>query len=97
MTDRFVELDHDAISPNPLQPRGSIAPDSIKELADSIRANGILEPLVVADTPAGFQIIAGERRWRAAKVAGLKKVPAIIKKVNQREMLVLSFVENLQR
>ena len=97
MTDTFQELDHDAISPNPLQPRGSMAQGPLKELADSIKANGILEPIVVADTPAGYQIIAGERRWRAAKIAGLKKVPAIIKKVNQKEMLVLSIVENLQR
>jgi ParB family chromosome partitioning protein len=97
MPDHFLELDHDAISPNPLQPRGTMAPGPLKELAESIKANGILEPLVVADTPAGYQIIAGERRWRAAKMAGLTKVPAIIKKVNQKEMLVLSIVENLQR
>lgn len=97
MTDRFVELEHDIISPNPLQPRGTISPSSLKDLAESIKANGILEPLVVADTPAGYQIIAGERRWRAAKLAGLTTVPAIIKKVNQKEMLVLSIVENLHR
>ena len=97
MTDRFLELEHDIISPNPLQPRGVISPSSLKTLADSIKANGILEPLVVADTPAGYQIIAGERRWRAAKIAGLNVVPVVIKKVNQREMLVLSIVENLHR
>lgn len=97
MSDYYKELDHDAISPNPLQPRGSMSAQSLKELAESIKANGILEPLVVADTPAGYQIIAGERRWRAAKLAGLKKVPAVVKKVNQKEMLVLSIVENLQR
>lgn len=97
MIDRYELLDHDRISPNPLQPRGAIAASSLKELADSIKANGILEPLVIADTPAGYQIIAGERRWRAAKIAGLKQVPVIIKKVNQKEMLVLSIVENLQR
>src|SRR4051812_5614518 len=97
MPDQFLHLDHDAISPNPLQPRGSMAAGPLKELAESIKANGILEPIVVADTPAGYQIIAGERRWRAAKIAGLKQVPAIVKKVNQKEMLVLSIVENLQR
>ena len=97
MPDRFLQLDHSAISPNPLQPRGAIAPNSLKELAESIKANGILEPIVVADTPAGYQIIAGERRWRAAKLAGLTTVPAIVKKVSQKEMLVLSIVENLQR
>ena len=97
MADQLTQLEHDVISPNPLQPRGAIAPSSLKSLADSIKANGILEPLVVADTPAGYQIIAGERRWRAAKLAGLKTVPVVIKKVNQREMLVLSIVENLHR
>lgn len=97
MADQFMELDHDSISPNPLQPRGAMAQGPLKELAESIKANGILEPIVVADTPAGYQIIAGERRWRAAKIAGLKKVPTIVKKVNQKEMLVLSIVENLQR
>lgn len=96
-TDRFELLDHDLISPNPLQPRSTITPEPLKDLADSIKANGILEPIVVADTPAGYQIIAGERRWRAAKIAGLKQVPTVIKKVNQKEMLVLSIVENLQR
>jgi ParB family chromosome partitioning protein len=97
MEDRYLILEHDLISPNPLQPRGTIPAASLKELADSIKVNGILEPIVVADTPAGYQIIAGERRWRAAKIAGLKSVPVLIKKVNQKEMLVLSIVENLQR
>jgi ParB family chromosome partitioning protein len=97
MADQFMQLDHEAISPNPLQPRGSMAAGPLKELAESIKANGILEPIVVADTPAGYQIIAGERRWRAAKIAGLKQVPAIVKQVSQKEMLVLSIVENLQR
>lgn len=97
MTETYKELEHGVISPNPLQPRGTIDQASLKKLAESIKANGILEPLVVADTPAGYQIIAGERRWRAAKIAGLATVPAIIRKVSQREMLVLSIVENLHR
>lgn len=97
MEDTYVELEHGVISPNPLQPRGSIDQTSLKQLAESIKANGILEPLVVANTPAGYQIIAGERRWRAAKIAGLSKVPVILKKVSQKEMLVLSIVENLHR
>src|SRR3989338_2075250 len=57
------------LQPNPLQPRGLITPDSLVELVDSIREHGVLEPLVVAKTPAGYQIIAGERRWRAGKIA----------------------------
>lgn len=72
-------LDIQFLEPNPLQPRGSINPDSIADLVESIKLHGILEPLVVAKTPAGYQIIAGERRWRAAKIAGLTHVPVIIK------------------
>jgi len=91
------ELDTNLIQPNPLQPRGSIAPNSLLDLAESIREHGILEPLVIAHTPAGYQIIAGERRWRAAKMVGLKSVPVVIKKVKPSEMLILAIVENLQR
>ena len=94
---RIAEIDIDMLQPNPLQPRGTIPSDSLMELAESIREHGILEPLVVADTPAGYQIIAGERRWRAARMVGLKKVPVVIKKVDPSDMLVLSIVENLQR
>ncbi|KKR24327.1 MAG: parB-like protein partition protein [Candidatus Daviesbacteria bacterium GW2011_GWB1_39_5] len=68
MDEQIYELEIDLLQPNPLQPRGLISPDSLAELAHSIKAHGILEPLVVAKTPAGYQIIAGERRWRASKV-----------------------------
>jgi len=76
---QIFEIDIDMLQPNPLQPRGLITPDSLTEIIDSIREHGVLEPLVVAKTPAGYQIIAGERRWRASKIAGLAKVPVIIK------------------
>jgi ParB family chromosome partitioning protein len=85
------------LEPNPLQPRGSINPDSLAELVDSIKQHGILEPLVVAKTPAGFQIIAGERRWRAAKIAGLKEIPVIIKETTPQGMLEMAIIENIQR
>ncbi len=85
------------LSPNPLQPRGQILLESLEELMRSIQEHGILEPLVVAETPAGLQIIAGERRWRAAKELGLKEVPAIIKKTTPQGMLEMSIVENIQR
>lgn len=94
---KIQEIEIELLQPNPLQPRGVITPESLVELVDSIREHGILEPLVVADTPAGFQIIAGERRWRAAKMAGLKTVPAIIKKSTPRKMLEMALVENVQR
>jgi ParB family chromosome partitioning protein len=85
------------LQPNPLQPRGLILPDSLVELADSIREHGILEPLLVAKTPAGYQIIAGERRWRAAKLAGLTRVPVIVRETSPQGMLEMAIVENVQR
>jgi ParB family chromosome partitioning protein len=94
---RIHELELNMLQANPLQPRGIIAPDSLQDLVDSIREQGILEPLVVAKTPAGYQIIAGERRWRAAKVLGLAKVPVIIKETTPQGMLEMSIVENVQR
>jgi len=87
----------DQLEPNPMQPRGPIDSESIGELMESIREHGILEPLIVAQTPAGYQIIAGERRWRAAKALKLKSVPVIIKETTPRQMLEMSIVENLQR
>ena len=94
---QIYELDIDMLQPNPLQPRGLITPDSLVELVDSIRENGVLEPLVIAKTPAGYQIIAGERRWRAAKIAGLSKVPVIIKETTPQGMLEMALIENVQR
>jgi len=95
--DRIYELETGLLQSNPLQPRGIINPDSLTELVDSIREQGILEPIVVAKTPAGYQIIAGERRWRAAKVLGLKVVPVIVKETTPQGMLEMSIVENVQR
>ena len=94
---KVIQLDPGELQPNPLQPRGAIAPDSIMDLVDSIQEHGILEPLVVAHTPAGYQIIAGERRWRASKLAGLKKVPVIVKETSPQGMLEMALVENVQR
>lgn len=91
------EVDIDLLQPNPLQPRGVISPESLLELVDSIREQGILEPLIVAKTPAGYQIVAGERRWRAAKIAGLTTIPVVIRKTTPRGMLEMSLVENVQR
>lgn len=87
----------DQLQPNPLQPRGVVTPESLVDLIDSIKEHGILEPLVVAKTPAGYQIIAGERRWRAARYAGFTHVPAVIKETSPRGMLELALVENVQR
>jgi ParB family chromosome partitioning protein len=92
-----VEIDIDILQPNPQQPRGQILPDSLVELAESIREHGILEPLVIAKTPAGYQIIAGERRWRASKLAGMTKLPCVVKETSPRGMLEMALVENVQR
>lgn len=94
---QVIELEVDSLQANPLQPRGLITPESLAELIESIKEHGVLEPLVVAKTPAGYQIIAGERRWRAAKLAGLKTVPVIIKETSPRGMLEMALVENVQR
>jgi ParB family chromosome partitioning protein len=94
---RIFELEIGLLQANPLQPRGIISPDSLQELVDSIREQGILEPIVVAKTPAGYQIIAGERRWRASKILGLAKVPVVIKETTPQGMLEMSIVENVQR
>src|SRR3989338_9416342 len=95
--DRIFELAADMLQTNPLQPRGLITPESLAELAESIREHGILEPIVVAKTPAGYQIIAGERRWRASKLAGLIKVPVIIRETSPQGMFEMAIVENVQR
>jgi ParB family chromosome partitioning protein len=93
----LTELEPNQLQSNPLQPRGVILQDSLTDLVESIREQGILEPIVVAKTPAGYQIIAGERRWRAAKILGLPKVPVVIKETTPQGMLEMSIVENVQR
>lgn len=97
MAEEVLQIDIVTLQANPLQPRGSITPESLVDLVDSIKEHGILEPLVVAKTPAGFQIIAGERRWRASKLAGLTHVPALIRETTPRGMLEMALVENVQR
>jgi ParB family chromosome partitioning protein len=88
------------LEPGPYQPRGSIEPDSLTELAESIRAHGILQPLLARPHPtkAGhFQIVAGERRWRAAQTAGLHELPTLIRELADAEAMAAALVENLQR
>ncbi|MDQ3098474.1 MAG: ParB/RepB/Spo0J family partition protein [bacterium] len=97
MAESVMYLETDLLQPNPLQPRGVISPESLVELIDSIREHGILEPIVVAHTPAGYQIIAGERRWRASKASGLARVPVIVKETTPQGMLEMAIVENVQR
>ena len=85
------------VEPNREQPRRKFDEDALQELADSIKQIGVLEPLIVQDRGKHYEIIAGERRWRAAKLAGLKEVPVIIKNLTQKEIVAISLIENLQR
>jgi ParB family transcriptional regulator, chromosome partitioning protein len=94
---KFEELPTSAIRPNSLQPRRSFPASGISELAASIREVGILQPLVVRTTESGFELIAGERRLRAAKEAGLERVPVLIRQAAENESMELALVENLQR
>lgn len=97
MLNTIQHLDLNLIQPNPHQPRKHLQPDELQDLVDSIKIHGVLEPIVIAHTPAGYQIIAGERRWRASQKAGLTTIPAIVKKTSPRGMLEMSIVENVQR
>ena len=86
------------VEPNPLQPRKSFDPDELQALADSIAMHGIIQPLTVRQLPSGFyQIIAGERRWRAARLAGLDEVPVVVIEADDKKAMELALIENLQR
>ncbi len=93
----FVPIEQ--IIPNPRQPRHSLDENNLRELADSIREHGILQPLIVTYDQQGSQytLIAGERRWRAAKLAGLETVPVLVRQVTEQQLLELALIENLQR
>jgi ParB family transcriptional regulator, chromosome partitioning protein len=94
---KFEELPVSALRPNSRQPRTNFPEAGIRELAASIQEVGILQPLVVRPTPGGFELIAGERRLRAAKEAGLERVPVLIRQAGEDESIELALVENLQR
>jgi ParB family chromosome partitioning protein len=81
----------------PLQPRKDFSPESLRELADSIKEQGIVQPLIVRQRGGDFELIAGERRWRAAQMIGLAEVPVIVRQADDREVLELALIENLQR
>lgn len=87
----------DLIDPNPLQPRTVFQADRLQELADSISANGIIQPLVVRPRDGRYQLVAGERRWRAARLAGVAEVPVFVQEVSDDRLLEITLVENIQR
>lgn len=91
------EIDIDLIDPNPQQPRNRFDARDLEDLAASIRANGIVQPIVVRPHAGRFQIIAGERRWRASQQAGLRRVPVVVKEIPDDKLLELALVENIQR
>ena len=92
------EIDINKVEPNENQPRKEFNEDALQELADSIKQHGLIEPIIVQEGKKGFyQIIAGERRWRAARLAGLKKVPAIVKDYTDQEIMEIALIENIQR
>jgi ParB family chromosome partitioning protein len=94
----MLEVDVERIVPNPRQPRRRLASEPLDELARSIAADGLLQPLVVRDLEDGtYELIAGERRWRAARAAGLVRVPVVVRDADERTTLVLALVENLLR
>jgi len=91
-------MEINTIRPNPYQPRSEFDPKEIESLSESLKKDGLLQPVVVRPAGAGFyQLVAGERRWRAAKLAGLARVPVIIREVEDKKMLELALVENIQR
>lgn len=94
-----IQLPLDKIKPGPLNPRQSFAPAELEELANSIREKGLVQPLVVRPIPDGrhYEIVAGERRWRAAQMAGLHKLPVVIRSLSDQEALELAIIENVQR
>lgn len=87
----------DAIRPSPYQPRRSVDRAQLEELIESIREHGVLQPVLVRPVDAGFELVAGERRWRAAQAVGLPAVPAVVRELSDRDAAVLALVENLQR
>lgn len=92
-----MKLKINQIEPNREQPRKKFDEQALEELADSIRQFGILQPLIVQEKEKYYEIIAGERRWRAAKLVGLKEIPVVIRKMSEQEMVEISLIENIQR
>jgi ParB family transcriptional regulator, chromosome partitioning protein len=92
-----IEIAISRISPNPYQPRKRFSPEDLASLRASIAAHGVLQPILVSETRTGYQLVAGERRLRAAQAAGLDRIPAVIRQLVDRDQLELALVENLQR
>lgn len=94
---RLAEIEIERIRPNPQQPREQFDEEALTAIAESLREHGVLQPVVVRQVESGFELIAGERRWRAAQRAGLERIPAVIREATAEESLELALVENVQR
>lgn len=95
--DEIIELNLDEIRPNPHQPRKVFKEDALNELAESIKKNGVFQPIIVKKSIKGYDLVAGERRFRASKIAGLTTIPAIIRDFSEEQMIEIALLENLQR
>lgn len=95
--DSVVELKINDISPNSDQPRKSFNQEALQELADSIKENGVIQPIIVAKRGKGYRIVAGERRWRASRLAGLTVIPAIVRDLTDQQTMEQALIENIQR
>ena len=95
--DGLVELDIDRIQRGKFQPRTVFDQQALQELADSIRAQGVVQPVVVRPEGSHFELVAGERRWRAAQLAGLQKIPAVVRELDARSAAAIALIENIQR
>ena len=93
----MVELQIGQVRPNPRQPRRVFDDDAIQRLSESVKADGVVQPIIVRDVGDGYEIVAGERRWRAARLAGLHTIPAIVRTADDRELLILALAENVAR
>lgn len=93
----LIEVALDDLRPGRWQPRRDMDPEALESLAQSIRAQGVIQPLVVRDSDQGYEIIAGERRWRASRLAGIKQVPVIVREVSDDVALAVALIENIQR
>ena len=97
LRERVQRVALDRVHPCPFQPRKDFSPETLRELADSIKEQGIVQPLIVRERQGHLELIAGERRWRAAQLLGLKEVPVILREADDRAVLELALIENLQR
>ena len=95
--DRVLYIDINDIRPNSAQPRSNFDEDKLAELASSIKANGVIQPLIVRESSSGYELVAGERRWRASRKAGLRKVPCIVRNFDDRQNAIVAIIENMQR